>query len=55
MDERLNLTPAQLRLIQKMSRYNECRISHISGRNSPFVVVRNLQQHDRIRRIGFGI
>ncbi len=38
MDERVNLTLRQLRLIQKMNRYNECRISHVAAHKLVLVV-----------------
>ena len=56
MDEKLNLTFRQLRLIQKMNRYKECRISHIDGKNSVIVVVRTVERPEylvlRIARRG---
>jgi len=44
MDERLNLTFRQLRLIQKINSHNECRISHIASRNSAIVIVRDQER-----------
>ena len=39
MDERLNQTPLQVKLLQKMLRENECRISHMAKNNTAIVVV----------------
>ena len=56
MDERFNLTPRQLRLIQKMNRYNECRISNIAARNAAVLVVRDVERQEylvlKIARLG---
>jgi hypothetical protein len=40
MDERLNLTPIQVNCIHKISKVNECRISHVLGKNIVVLVVR---------------
>ena len=42
MDERLNLTPLQINLIQKMVEHNECRVGYISKNKSVILVLYSL-------------